>query len=158
PEQAMARRMRVDHRTDVFSLGVTLYELLTLERPFPGDTTQEVLGRIVTKEPADPQKLNPRLAPDLATIGLKALEKDPDRRYAPAGRSAADRRASLESRPIAARRASIPTRIRRWARREPAKAALLAVLIPGIPVVAGLAGWVIAKRPELRAAAEQAQR
>ena len=158
PEQAMSTRMKLDHRTDVFSLGVTLYELLTLERPFPGDDPREVLGRIITKEPIDPQKLNPRLAPDLATIVLKALEKDPDRRYATAGAMANDLRAFLEYRPIAAKRASISIRIRRWAKREPAKASLVFVLLLGVPIVAGLGGWVIAKRPEVRAAAEQARR
>ncbi len=157
PEQAMSTRMKLDHRTDVFSLGVTLYELLTLERPFPGDDPREVLGRIITKEPLDPQKLNPRLAPDLATIVLKALEKDPDRRYATAGAMAEDLRAFLEYRPIAARRASVRTRLMRFARREPAKATLLAVLLLGIPLVAGLGGWVIAKAPEIRAASEQAR-
>jgi serine/threonine protein kinase len=60
PEQAQSRE--VDHRTDVFSLGVTLYELLTLRRPFPGDTTAEVLAAIVRREPEDPSRLNRALA------------------------------------------------------------------------------------------------
>ncbi len=158
PEQAMARRMNVDHRSDIFSLGVTLYELLTLEKPFPGETSQEVLGRIMTKEPIDPHRLNPRIAPDLVTIVGKALEKDPDRRYATAAAFAEDLRAFLEYRPIAAKRASTATRAFRWARREPAKAALAALLALGVPMVSGLGGWAIAKAPELREAAAHAAR
>jgi len=157
PEQAMSRRIRVDHRTDIFSLGVTLYELITLRRPFEGRSSQEVLARIVGKEPPNPQKLNPRLAPDLVTIVLKAIEKDPERRYATAGAMAEDIRAFLEYRPIAARRTSVAHRLRRWLRREPLKAAFAGVLLLGIPVIAALGGYVLARRPEI-AAARQAAR
>jgi len=158
PEQALARRGPVDHRTDVFSLGVTLYECLTLERPFFGETRHEVLDAIRTKEPRDPQKVDPNVPADLATITLKALEKEPSRRYATAGAMADDLRAFLEYRPIAARRASAWAKLRRWTRREPAKAALAAALAAGVPSVALLAGYVVAKRPAVRAAAEQAHR
>ncbi|MBU0753714.1 MAG: serine/threonine-protein kinase, partial [Planctomycetes bacterium] len=81
PEQAASRRMGIDLRTDVFSLGVTLYELLTLERPFEGDTSHEIVKKILLHEPRDPQRVNPRVPRDLAVICLKALEKDPSRRY-----------------------------------------------------------------------------
>jgi serine/threonine protein kinase len=81
PEQAMSRRMGIDHRTDVFSLGATLYEALTLERPFKGESSHEVLKKVVMYDPQDPRKTNPRVPRDLAVICLKALEKNPDRRY-----------------------------------------------------------------------------
>ncbi|HKE01172.1 MAG TPA: protein kinase, partial [Planctomycetota bacterium] len=158
PEQALARRGGIDHRTDVFSLGVTLYECLTLERPFVGETSQEVLGRILTKEPVDPQKRNPELAGDLATIVMKSLEKDPGRRYATAAAMADDLRAFLEYRPIAAKPVGPATRVRRWTRREPAQAALVAVLLVGVPALAALGGYVLAKQPELAAAEDVARR
>ncbi len=128
PEQAMARRMRVDHRTDVYSLGVTLYELLTLRRPFEGTTSQEVLGKIITKEPTNPKRFNPLLPRDLVTIVLKAIEKDADRRYLTAADFAADLRAFLSFRPVAARPASPATRILKFARRH-RSSALAAILV-----------------------------
>ncbi|HLU39529.1 MAG TPA: bifunctional serine/threonine-protein kinase/formylglycine-generating enzyme family protein [Planctomycetota bacterium] len=119
PEQAMAKRVPVDHRADVFSLGVTLYELLTLRRPFDGETAAEVLAKIVGKEPLDPQRHDPELASDLCAIVLKAIDKDPDRRYPSAEAFAADLRAFLDYRPVAARRATRVQRFTRWVRREP---------------------------------------
>ncbi|MCI0589057.1 MAG: FG-GAP-like repeat-containing protein [Planctomycetes bacterium] len=137
PEQAMARRAPVDHRTDVYSLGVTLFEMLTLRRPFEGRTTQEVLGRIVGKQAPSPRKFNPLLPRDLVTIVLTAIDKDPDRRYATAGEFAADLRALLSFKPIAARPASVGTRALKFARRNlpatiAAAAALLSLLGGGI--------------------------
>jgi serine/threonine protein kinase/Tfp pilus assembly protein PilF len=149
PQQVVSRSVKVDHRTDVFSLGVTLYELLTLRRPFEGESSQEIFEKILTREPVDPQKLNPRIASDLVTIILKALEKDPERRYATAGELAADLRAFLEYRPIRARRVPGVVRLARWARREPAKAALLAILSIGVPAATAAGGFALAK---LRAA------
>ncbi|MBI3843890.1 MAG: SUMF1/EgtB/PvdO family nonheme iron enzyme [Planctomycetes bacterium] len=134
PEQALAGRSKLDHRTDIYSLGVTLFELLTLEVPFNGDSIQEVLGKIVAKEPQSPKKLNPLLPGDLVTIVLKAIEKDPDQRYCSAGDLASDLQAFLEYRPIAARSSGPLTRIRKWARRNP----LVAILAP-CAVFAGLA-------------------
>jgi hypothetical protein len=127
----------MDHRTDVYSLGVTLYEMLTLKRPFEGKTTQEVLGRILTKEPPNPRKFNPLLPRDLGTIVLKAVEKDPDRRYATAGPFASDLRAFLSFKPITARPASTATRLLKFARRHlPASLAAAAVLLALVTLLA----------------------
>ncbi|MBI1851532.1 MAG: tetratricopeptide repeat protein [Planctomycetes bacterium] len=153
PQQVVSRSVKVDHRTDVFSLGVTLYELLTLRRPFEGHNSQQIFEKILTREPVDPQKLNPRLASDLATIVLKALEKDPDRRYATAAAFAADLRAFLDYRPIQARRVPGVVRLLRWARREPAKAALLGILTIGVPILAAIGGYAAARLPAMRAEA-----
>ena len=76
PEQAMSKRMGLDHRTDVFSLGVTLWEVLALQRPFEGDTSQQVLEKIITEDPVDPQKIRSRCPRDLGVICKKALEKE----------------------------------------------------------------------------------
>lgn len=138
PEQAMAHRVPSDHRTDIFSLGATLYELLTLERAFDGETAHEVLAKIISKEPVPPQKLNPALHPDLVTIVLKALDKDQDRRYQSAAEFAEDLRALLSFRPIKGRRTPTVVRALRWARREPMKAALGVTLTVGLPLVAWL--------------------
>ena len=81
PEQAAARRIGIDHRTDVFSLGVTLYETLTLSRPFEGDTSQEVLEKILMDDPPEPRRLRARMPRDLSVICLKAMQKKRDRRY-----------------------------------------------------------------------------
>lgn len=115
PEQALGARERIDGRSDVYSLGVTLYEMLTLRLPFEGSSSQEVLSKVVSKEPESPQKLNPRLATDLATIVMKAIDKEPERRYPTAAAFAEDLRAFLAYRPIQAR----PT--------HPLRRALLAV-------------------------------
>lgn len=151
PEQAMARRVQVDHRTDLFSLGATLYEMLTLQRAFDGDTPQQVLGRILTKEPPAAGRLHPGLPADLVTVLGKLLEKDPDRRYRDAAELIADLRAFLAYRPVAAQRASTFTRVLRWTRREPLRAALLGVLAVAIPSLAGGAGYVWARASEIEA-------
>ena len=92
PEQITAGRVPVDHRTDVYALGATLYELLTLRPPFTGASRDQLLAQIIQKEPPRPRKLNPKVPLDLETICLKCLEKDPDRRYPTAGELADDLR------------------------------------------------------------------
>ena len=81
PEQITAGRAPLDRRTDIYSLGATLYELLTLQPPFAAERRDQVIAQIMHKEPRPPRKVNRRVPVDLETICLKALEKDPDRRY-----------------------------------------------------------------------------
>jgi len=100
PEQVLARRMGIDHRTDVFSLGVVLYELLALQRPFQGDTEHQIVAQIMTKDPPDPRTFRSRVPSDLAVIAGKALEKDRDKRFQTAGELAADLRRYLAHEPI----------------------------------------------------------
>ncbi len=141
PEQATARRSTVDHRTDVFSLGVTLYELLTLKRPFEGKTSHDVLAQIIGKEPPNPRRVNPLVPRDLATILRKALEKDPSHRYATAAAFAADLRAFLELLPISARPASLGSRALKFARRHRA-ASVGMVIAAGALLAASIAWWL----------------
>src|SRR5262249_34480720 len=84
PEQALARRAVVDQRTDVYSLGVTLYELLTLQPAFPGADRQELLWQIAIEEPRAPRRINKAIPAELETVVLKAMEKNPADRYASA--------------------------------------------------------------------------
>src|SRR5262249_49777237 len=92
PEQITAGRTPLDHRTDIYSLGATLYELLSLQPPFQGDRWDQVLAQIIHKEPRPPPKLNKKVPVDLEMICLKAIDKDPDRRYQTAGAMAEDLR------------------------------------------------------------------
>ncbi|HKE01129.1 MAG TPA: PEGA domain-containing protein, partial [Planctomycetota bacterium] len=130
-------------RTDVYSLGVTLYELLTLRRPFEGATAQEVTARILVKEPLDPRRFHAQLPRELATIVLKAIEKDPARRYATAADLASDLRAFLSFRPIAARPPSLGTRVAKLARRHRAASVVLGA---SAVLATGVAAWW-AQRP-----------
>src|ERR671936_1384527 len=77
PEQALAQRVVIDHRTDIYSLGVTLYELLTLEPAYPGQDRQELLRQIAFEDPCPPRRINKSIPHELETIVLKAMEKNP---------------------------------------------------------------------------------
>jgi serine/threonine protein kinase/Flp pilus assembly protein TadD len=143
PEQALVRRVVVDHRTDVYSLGATLYELLTLEPAFAGNDRQELLRQIAFEEPARPRRLNRGVPAELETIVLKALEKNPADRYATAKELADDLRRFLADEPIRARPAGLGRRLRKWGRRHPAwVAAAAAALTATVAVLSGGIGWV----------------
>src|SRR5262249_24069274 len=90
PEQALAKRVPLDARTDVYSLGVTLYELLTLEPAYNGRSREEVLRQIAFEEPRPPRRPNPAVPAELETIVLKAMAKAPEERYATAQELADD--------------------------------------------------------------------
>jgi len=113
PEQITSSRIGIDKRTDIYSLGVTLYELVTLRRPFL-ETSQQVLFRqILMKAPVEPRRVDPHVPADLGSIALHALQKDPDRRYQTAAAMAADLRAFSRGWPVGAR---APGPVLRWLR------------------------------------------
>ena len=118
PEQALAKHVVVDHRTDVYSLGATLYELLTLEPAFGGNDRQELLRQIAFEEPKPPRRINKAIPAELETIVQKAMEKNPAERYATAKELADDLRRWLADEPIRARRAGVVKRVRKWGRRH----------------------------------------
>jgi len=140
PEQAAGRATLVDHRTDIYSLGITLYELLTLRYAFDGNNRQEFLRQIEHQEPEPPRRLNPAVPVDLETIVLKAIAKSPQQRYATAAEMAADLRHFLGGEPVEARRPTLADRAAKWARRHKAvvasAAGLLAVVLAALALVA----------------------
>jgi len=136
PEQW--RGVPLDRRSDVYSLGVTIYELLCGRAPFEGDHPLEVLRASAETEPPKPRRLNPELAEDLETILLKALEKDPAARYDSARALAQDLDRFLEGEPIAARPPSAWRLARRWFLRHRLASGITGVPLP-LPVALG--GW-----------------
>jgi hypothetical protein len=139
PEQITAGRTPLDHRTDIYSLGATLYELLALRPPFAGERRDQVLNQILHKEPVPPRKLNRKVPVDLETICLKCLEKDPDRRYQTAKALADDLRRYLNRFAIAAKRAGPLTRLGKFVRRHKlASAASVVILLLALAAGVGL--------------------
>jgi eukaryotic-like serine/threonine-protein kinase len=128
PEMIDARRGPVDRRTDVYSLGVSMYEALTGRLPFEAPTRHELYHRILATEPEDPRSLRRDLPADLAVVVLTAMAKEPDRRYQTALDLAEDLRRARTHEPIRARPAGPLLRAERWARRNPALAATLGAL------------------------------
>jgi serine/threonine protein kinase len=127
PEQIAAGRAPLDHRTDIYSLGATLYEALTLEPPFHGERRDQVIAQVLHKEPRAPRKLNKKVPIDLETICLKAMDKDPDLRYQSGAAMAEDLRRFVNRFAIAARPLGPVQRAVKWAKRHPALAASLSV-------------------------------
>jgi WD40 repeat protein/serine/threonine protein kinase len=118
-----------DLRSDLYSLGLTLYELLALRPAFDEADRHKLIRRVMNDEPVRPRKLNPAVPRDLETVVLKAIDRDPARRYQAAGEMIDDLKRFLEDRPVRARRASELERLLRWCRRNPAPATLLAALV-----------------------------
>jgi hypothetical protein len=138
PEQALGRRGVVDHRSDVYSLGATLYELLTLRTPFDGRDRHELLRQIADDEPTAPRLIDATVPVGLETIVLKALRKDPAERYATARELADDLQRFIERKPILARRPGSAERFRMWVRRHPT-----AVLVCAVGLVLVTVGSVV---------------
>jgi tetratricopeptide (TPR) repeat protein len=147
PEQALARREGVDHRTDVYSLGATLYEMLTLKHAFDGRTRQELLRQIALDEPRPLRRVNQAVPAELETIVHKAMAKAPAERYATAQEMADDLRRFLEDRPIYARRPTLWQRTRKWGRRHRAIVVTASVgLLVAMAVLAACLGWIVRDR------------
>src|SRR5437667_12496342 len=137
PEQAVGNNARVGRATDVYGLGAVFYQLLTGHPPFAGGTTFETVQLVLDTEPRQPRLWNPKIDRDLATICLKCLEKDPQRRYSSALALAEDLEHWLKHEPIRAKPSGFLRHGGKWVRREPAIAALIASLV----ALAAAMGW-----------------
>jgi serine/threonine protein kinase len=136
PEQAMTKRIGIDRRTDVFSLGVTLWETLTAHRPFEGDTSIQVLRKIILDEPADPRTIRRDCPRDLAVICLKAMEKRPEDRFQSMRDFADDLNRYRNHEPIHAKPPTVFHRLRKWVRRHPTLSVLAAAFLLALPPLA----------------------
>jgi len=136
PEQALAKRGLVDHRADIYSLGATLYELLTLRPIFDGRDRHELLQQIANEEPRPPRSVDRSIPEELETIVLKAVAKEPSERYATAQELADDLQRFREDRPIRARRPSALEKATKWARRH--KGAVVSAVMVLLLLVAGM--------------------
>ena len=153
PEQAEGKFSAVAASADVYSLGAVLYYLLTGRPPFQGETFHEILAQVQGADPVPPRKLNPSIPPDLQTICLKCLHKEPARRYATARELADDLDRFRSGQPIRARPVSFAESLQLWCRRRPALAGLVVAL--HLVFAAGLAGIVFEwQRAALHARAE----
>lgn len=141
PEQIRAHPAAITPATDVYSLGVTMYEMLTQQKPFDGENREQILDRICRDEPAAPRRLNPRIPIDLETLCLRAMEREPHKRPTAAALRD-DLRRFAEGRPIRARRTSAIEKAVKWVRRHKALSiAATAILL--VVVLTGGLGWSI---------------
>jgi eukaryotic-like serine/threonine-protein kinase len=140
PEQARGEK-RLTTAADVYALGGVLYALLTGRPPFKAATVLDTLAQAVTDDPTPPRRLRPKAPADLETICLKCLRKEPGRRYASASELADDLDRFLKDEPIQARASTVWERAFKWARRRPARAALLTVSFAASLILAGIVLW-----------------
>jgi hypothetical protein len=143
PEQVLAKRVVIDHRTDIYSLGATLYELLTLEPPFSGKDRSELLRQITFEEPRPPRRINKLVPQELETIVQKAMEKNAADRYAIAADLAEDLRRYLLHEPIRARKPTWRQRASKWFRRHPAVMRSAMAMLLLVSAAALLSTWLI---------------
>ena len=145
PEQASAAKQPVDQRTDIYSLGATLYELATGKPLFEADSPHGIISQILTAEPPSPRSQRASLPRDLETIILKCLAKEPQQRYATAQALADDLRAFCDGRAIKARRAGLPERAVRWVRKN-RRSVLLAASAAAIGMVLVVGGLLLSSQ------------
>ncbi len=161
PEQFSGRS---DARSDIYSLGLTLYEMLALRPAYEDADRTRLIRQITQGAPAPLRRLNPEIPRDLETIVLKAIAREPAHRYQTAGELVSDLRCFLEDRPILARRTGPLERLWRWSRRNPATAGLAgtALLLMALVAVVATIGYVRTKSANIKArealARETAQR
>ncbi|MDP6369726.1 MAG: serine/threonine-protein kinase, partial [Planctomycetota bacterium] len=139
PEQVAAKRMGLDHRTDIFSLGVVMYEMLTLTKPFEGDTSEQVAHKVMVVDPPSADEVRSKVPRDLAVICAKAMEKNREARYGSMAEFAADLRRHLADKPILAKPSGPLVRLAKWARRNPTKSAAAGVAVVALVAISAQA-------------------
>ncbi|MGQ0637387.1 MAG: serine/threonine protein kinase [Planctomycetaceae bacterium] len=153
PEQTSGQTAVLDHRTDIYSLGATMYELLTLEPVFDGESRHALVYQILHQEPRAPRQVNRVIPIELETIVLKALSKSPDDRYRTAAELAADLQRYLDDQPIRARRPSVVDRVRKWSRRHPSAVVASVLLLAVVAVSLLISNRLISREQQKTAAA-----
>jgi serine/threonine protein kinase len=148
PEQANGPRGLIDQRTDVYSLGATLYELLTLRPIFDGEDRRRLLHQIMHEEPYTPRSRDTAIPADLETIVLKAISKHPGDRYLTAGDMAQDLKRFLRDEPIHARRATLWQRGIKWLRRHPSVPIAAAILLSLMTIASIVTAFLIRNEQE----------
>jgi eukaryotic-like serine/threonine-protein kinase len=155
PEQAGGEGHWTDRRSDIYSLGVIAFEMLTGELPFRGNYQMQIRQRL-TEDPPDPRKLNRHVSSDLATICVKCMDRIPGRRYATSAEVAAEFRRFTNGEPILARPISGPVRLARWAKRKPLVATIAGLII--FLAIAGPASALFVEHQKSRLAALVAEK
>ena len=160
PEQIKGDRGRTDHRSDLYALGVTLYELVTLRRPFDGRDTSSTLCAVAREDPEPPRRFNPRLTHDLERMILKAMAKDPDDRYQTGNAFADDLRRVRTLEPARASRLPVFGSLRRFGAKSPRlTAAIVFLVLLVLGLVESCVGGALRERQRLfdcRAEADRA--
>lgn len=129
PEQALGRTHEISTATDVYGLGVIMYQVVTGHPPFRGETVAELLQHVIHTEPARPRSALGRVDRDISTICLRCMEKEPKAKYATAGELAEDLQRWLDGEPIKARAVGVAERTWKWMRRNPLMTAFLVVTV-----------------------------
>jgi len=148
PEQAQGKSAELDHRTDIYSLGVTLYELLCYTPAYPGTSQKELLNAILNRDPVQPRKIVPAIPSELETICIKMMEKDAVARYATAKSVADDLRRFLNDLPIAAKRPSIASRAIKFCKRHRA----LVTAVSAVVLLSASTAFLVHARAQQRLA------
>jgi|CXWL01.1.fsa_nt_gi serine/threonine protein kinase len=158
PEQAMAKRVRVDYRTDIYSLGATLYELLCFRPAYPGVDETEILSAIISRDPLRPRKINSHVPAELDTICMKCLEKSVEARYETGKALADDLRRYISDLPIVAKRPNIAQRTFKFVRRHKAPVITVGtVLLLVVSVLFWTKESAARRRAEIRSLYDSAQ-
>lgn len=143
PEQLGGQRVVLDHRTDLYSLGATFYEFVTLRPVFSASTRHGLFQQVLNQDPVRPRAIDRTIPPELETILLKLLSKSPEERYASAQELVDDLRRFLHDEPIRARPPSLLERTRKWGRRHPAYIGAAVVVMFVVLVISGISNWLV---------------
>ncbi len=150
PEQIAGKQHEIDHRTDIYALGITLYELLTLQPAFEAADREALFHKVLSEGPESPRRINSAIEIDLETIVLKSIAKRKDDRYATAGEMAEDLRLFLAGKPTLARRPTLFERAKKWSSRNPRLVATTVALLIIAVVSLATANQLISHQSDLK--------